>query len=174
MRRSPGGNVALLQLTTGAAALALVYALTLSSFDPVDLATGFGLGLAVLLGFRRFVLPDPPLPAGAVLVRALWFCPFALATLWDIVRGTWTVALIVVGARPLVNPGIVAVPIGARSRVGVAVSGLATTLSPGSFLVDVDWEANVMLIHVIDASDPDTLRAGFQRFYDRYQRRVFP
>ena len=76
--------------------------------------------------------------------------------------------------RPLNHPGIVAVPIAERSPLGVAVSGLATTLSPGAFLVDVDWEQRVMLIHVLDASDPDEVRADHQRFYRRWQRHVFP
>ncbi len=174
MRPPSSGNVALVQVLVGAAMLALIYALVLSSFDPIDLGMGFGIGLAILLGFRRFILVDPPLSAGTVLRRTLGFGPFAAATLWDIIRGTWTVAVIVIGAKPLVQPGIVAVPIGERSALGVAVSALATTLSPGSFLVDIDWEDRVMLIHVIDASDPEAILLGFQRFYDRYQRRVFP
>jgi multisubunit Na+/H+ antiporter MnhE subunit len=49
-----------------------------------------------------------------------------------------------------------------------------TTLSPGSVLVDIDWQRRDMLLHVIDASDPDAVRADLERFYDRYQRRVFP
>jgi multisubunit Na+/H+ antiporter MnhE subunit len=56
----------------------------------------------------------------------------------------------------------------------VAVSALVTTLSPGSFLVDVDWTEGTMLIHVIEASDPDRVRADLETFYQRYQRRVFP
>jgi multisubunit Na+/H+ antiporter MnhE subunit len=31
-----------------------------------------------------------------------------------------------------------------------------------------------MLFHVIDASDPDAVRDHLDRFYQRYQRRVFP
>jgi multicomponent K+:H+ antiporter subunit E/multicomponent Na+:H+ antiporter subunit E len=76
--------------------------------------------------------------------------------------------------RRLEQPGLVRIPIGERSERGVAVSALATTLSPGTVLVDVDWERRDLLLHVIDASDPDAVRARLQRFYDRFQRRVFP
>jgi multisubunit Na+/H+ antiporter MnhE subunit len=31
-----------------------------------------------------------------------------------------------------------------------------------------------MLIHVIDASDPDAFRKDREDFYRRYQRKVFP
>jgi len=66
------------------------------------------------------------------------------------------------------------VPIGERTTSGVAVSALTTTMSPGEVLVDIDWERGVMLIHVLDARDPDAVRARHLRFYERYQRRVFP
>ncbi len=31
-----------------------------------------------------------------------------------------------------------------------------------------------MLMHVLDATDPDAVRARHDEFYDRYQRAVFP
>jgi multisubunit Na+/H+ antiporter MnhE subunit len=31
-----------------------------------------------------------------------------------------------------------------------------------------------MLVHVLDASDPDAVRRHHDRFYERYQRMVFP
>jgi multisubunit Na+/H+ antiporter MnhE subunit len=40
--------------------------------------------------------------------------------------------------------------------------------------IDLDEAAGVMLLHVIDASDPEQVRAAHLRFYERYQRRVFP
>jgi multisubunit Na+/H+ antiporter MnhE subunit len=41
-------------------------------------------------------------------------------------------------------------------------------------MLDVDSERRAMLFHVIDASDPDAVRAHIDGFYHRYQRRVFP
>ena len=41
-------------------------------------------------------------------------------------------------------------------------------------LVEVDPARQAMLFHVIDASDPDAVRDQLDRFYQRYQRRVFP
>jgi multicomponent Na+:H+ antiporter subunit E len=154
--------------------LAVVFSLTLASADPVDLIVGcvFGGLLAAALGNRLRLGPGGRIPP--LGTRAVWFGPFAWAVLHDVLQGTWDVTLRVLGIRRLEHPGLVRVPIGERSERGVAVSALATTLSPGSALVDIDWESGDMLIHVIDASDPDAVRARLQRFYDRYQRRVFP
>ncbi len=98
----------------------------------------------------------------------------AVIVVRDIIVGTWQVALVVLGLRPLQAPGIVKVPIGSRSPLGVTVSSLVESLSPGSILIDVDWDERLMYFHVIDASTPDRVRAKVQRFYERYQRRVFP
>ena len=157
-----------------AVGLGLLYVLTLASGNPVDLVTGVLLGivLVILLRGRLRLAPDPGVVTPTQ--RIVWFVPFVGAVLADILQGTWDVALRVLHLRRLERPGVVRIPIGARSEHGVAVAALATTLSPGSVLIDVDWERGDLLLHVIDASDPDQVRERLQRFYDRYQRRVFP
>jgi multisubunit Na+/H+ antiporter MnhE subunit len=160
--------------------LTLVYALTLASFRPWDLAIGLVISGGIVLLFHRFMFaPDrryeapsdqhPPLWS-----RLLWFTPMVLMASWEICKGTWNVALIVLHVRPLRRPGLVQIPFGERTPTGVAVTSLVDTLSPGSFLIDIDWDERTMLFHVIDASDPDAVRASYQHFYDRWQRRVFP
>ena len=156
------------------AALLAVYLLVLASLDLWDIAFGALAGTALLVAARGFVFGGRPAPLPAFGSRLLAFFPFAAAVLGDVLRGTFTVALVVLHLRPLRQPGIVAVPIAERSPLGVAVSALVTTLSPGAFLVDVDWAARSMLIHVLDASDPDIVREEHQSFYRRYQRHVFP
>ncbi|HEV2059391.1 MAG TPA: Na+/H+ antiporter subunit E [Solirubrobacteraceae bacterium] len=164
----------MMRLVTGAAGLGIVYVLTLASTDPVDLAVGVLLG-ALLIGLLGRRMRLTPVGHGLpVLSRILWFVVFVAVVLADVVRGAWDVALRVMHLRPIERPGVVRVPIGERSERGIAVSALASTLSPGSVLVDIDHAAGDLLLHVIDASDPDGVRDGLQRFYDRYQRRVFP
>ena len=156
------------------ALLTAVYALALASLAPLDLLTGALLGGGLLVASRAVTVPRGRLPVGTLLRRIGAFVPFTFAVVRDVVVSTWRVALIVLGVRPLRAPGIVKVPIGGRSPVGVAVSSLVETLSPGSVLIDIDWEDRIMHIHVIDASDPDKVRRQMQSFYDRYQRHVFP
>jgi multicomponent Na+:H+ antiporter subunit E len=156
--------------------LAAVYALTLSSLDSLDLAAGVVLGAAVLLIFRRLLFSDEGAPLGAVELagRLVRFPMFALVVIWEITIGTWRVTQAVTGLRPLRKPGIVAVPIGERTRSGLATTALAITLSPGELLVDIDEQRQLMLIHVLDADDPDAIRARYEHFYERWQKGVFP
>ncbi len=160
------------------AAMTLTYCFALASFHPWDVGIGVALSILTLLVFRAFLRSTADAVArgkrpGPVR-RFVAFFPFAFKVVWDIVAGTLQVLLILIGVRPLDQPGIVKVPIGDRSPTGVAVSGMATTLAPGTVLVDVDWEEGVMLIHAISAADPDEVRRVHKDFYDRYQRYVFP
>ncbi len=152
-----------------------IYLLTLASREPADLAIGILIGLGVAWLTRPFMqttaLPSAP---PSLLTRLIGLPLFLLIVLRDVVTGTIEVARYSLGLRKPDYQGIVALPIGERSRMGVAVSAWATTLSPGTALVEVDWQAGQMLIHVIDARDPEAIRAAHQHFYDRYQRRVFP
>lgn len=163
-------------------ALVAVYALALASWHPWDLAAGGLLAAGVLGGLRHFLragqhtaAPGRHAPGVATPVARLAACPaLVLALLSEIARGTWAVALVALRLRPLARPGIVVVPIGERSPAGVVVGALLSSLAPGSFLLEIDWERGVMLFHVLDARDPEAFRASQQRFYQRYQRRVLP
>lgn len=154
--------------------LTAVYLLMLDSVHPWDVAAGVCIAIVVVMLLGRFLFQAPGMSLARLAGRIARFPRFTWAVVLEIVAGTWQVALVVLRLRPLERPGIVAVPIGARTPTGVAVSALAITLSPGELLVDIDSERDVMLIHVLDASDPDGLRAKYDEFYERYQRQVFP
>jgi multisubunit Na+/H+ antiporter MnhE subunit len=156
------------------AGLTAVYAMTLASVGPLDLATGLVVSAAMLAVARRFVFAAEPQPARDVLRRIAALPRFFAGVVVEVARGTIEVALVVLGRRTLDCPGIVAIPIEERTPVGVAVAALAYTLSPGDVLIDVDEEEELMLIHVLDASDPDAVRARHRSFYERWQSRAFP
>lgn len=149
--------------------LTLVYALTLASFDPADLVMGALLGTALLVIYRKTLIGDAH-PQGEFVLHLIVYAPKLLWMLTrDILIGTWQVATFVVGIRALDNPGIVRIPLGNHSVGGVGVVGLFVTLSPGSFLVDIDWDAREMLIHFIDASNPDRHLADVEKYYKLWE-----
>jgi multisubunit Na+/H+ antiporter MnhE subunit len=149
-----------------------IYVMVLASFHPWDLFFGAVFSGVLVYAFRSFVFGGQPAPLTGLAGRAAAFFPFVMAVVWDVLKGTWEVALITLHIKPLVEPGVVKLPVGERTPTGVAVLGLVTTLSPGAFLIEANKE--FMLIHVIDASDPDAFREDREDFYRRYQRKVFP
>ena len=152
----------------------LTYAAMIGGFQPWDLALATVIAGATVVGFRTHLLRGAA-PSALTLLRRLVFVPALIGyVIRDIVLGTWQVASYSLRLRPLDHPGIVSVPMGERTRFGVTMTGFLTTVAPGTFLIDIDWDARVLLIHTIDASDPDAVRASQQTFYDRVQRHVFP
>ena len=149
-----------------------VYAMVLASLHPLDLLFGAVVSGTLVYACRLFVFGGRPAPLPGLARRSVAFFPFAGAVVQDVVAGTWEVALITMHLRPLTRPGIVKVPVGERTPTGAAVTALVMTLSPGAFLIETNDE--FMLIHLIDARDPDSFRRGCEDFYQRYQRKVFP
>lgn len=157
-----------------AAGLTLLYALALASFHPLDLLFGAALSAALVFATRRFVFETAPERGPSLFRRVVAFVPFSLVVLKTVVVGTWQVMLVTLHLRSLERPGIVEAPMGERTTVGLTVWAIVTGLSPGTFFVDVDRERNAVLIHTIDASDPEAFRRWEEEFYRRYQSKVFP
>jgi multicomponent Na+:H+ antiporter subunit E len=152
--------------------LTIIYLLVLTSTQPGDVLVGGGLASVTAWAWTRAV---PAARAPSPLAWRLIAAPaLAVGTLADVLRGTWHVALYVLGRRRLESPGLVAVPKGERTASGVAAWGYLTALSPDEIVVDVDDERGVLLVHVLDAGDPGAIRARHEATYRGRQRRVFP
>jgi multisubunit Na+/H+ antiporter MnhE subunit len=162
------------RLVLSVVVLTVVYALALSSFDPLDLAVGAVVAIVLLSLFRPVTIGHHAAQLPALPARLVAFIPFALHVFLEAVVGTWRVSLISLGLRPHTDAAIIAVPIQARSHRGIAVTALVTTLEPGSYFIGVDWDRRVMLFHFLEGRDPEDIRRRLAHSYERYQRAVFP
>lgn len=154
-----------------AAWFAAIYLLVISSLAPGDLliAAVLGLATAVGLGARggAGAGPGETEPFG---VRARAAAGLVLSTAAEVVRGTWRTARFCLGAPA--SPGFAEIPRGDRSAGRVALWGVLTGEAPDEYPVDVDDERDVLIVHLLDATDPDAVRARHARADERWQRRV--
>lgn len=142
-----------------------VFCMVIGNFAWQNMVMGLALsgGLTYMLRQQVVPRPLPPLPLAAHL---LIYAPVLIYYLFiDIVKGTWQVATTTLGFEPLHKPGIIKYPIPTSSPYGAGPVGYFITLSPGSFLVDIDWDEKVLLVHVLDASDPDALRRDAEKYF---------
>lgn len=144
---------------------AATFALVVSDFSWQNMVVALALSSALLYLFRRQLIPHPLPPNGLALHLIVYSPALIWFLLVDIIKGTWQVLVITIGLRPLAKPGIVKIPINAHFPSGVGPVGFFVTLSPGTFLVDIDWEERVMLVHAIDASNPNALRKDAEKYY---------
>jgi multicomponent Na+:H+ antiporter subunit E len=158
-----------------------VWLLTLGSLAWGDIAVGVVLAVLLELGWRRRVarggtiVVEPEMSERPPLHRALLATPALVwAVLVEITRGTVEVAKFSLGIREVEHDGIVEIRLEGISEEGVAAWAFISTISPGELVLDVDEERGVLVIHALDASDPEAIRARHHDFYERYQRKVIP
>jgi multisubunit Na+/H+ antiporter MnhE subunit len=146
--------------------LAAIYLLVLTSLDPYDIAAGLLLGLVVSIALRTRGADG----AGVGLTggpRAI--IEAMAATAREMVLGSWRVVCFCL--RPgSATPGFVEVPRDGRTRSDLALWGLLTGEAPDEVPVDIDEERDVLLVHLVDARDPDAVRARHHRAHERMER----
>jgi multisubunit Na+/H+ antiporter MnhE subunit len=146
-------------------ALTGLFMATLAEFSWQNAVIGAGAASLLVLVYYRWIFPRSLPPAGFVIHLILRTPLFLWYLIGDILKGTWLVTMYALGIRHLEHPGIVKIPFGSHLDDAVGLFGHVLTISPGSFLVDIDWDDRTMLVHYIDASDPPQLRADVEKYY---------
>jgi multicomponent Na+:H+ antiporter subunit E len=143
--------------------LAMIWVAMTGQFTPLNLAFGFGLGYLILFFAQRILGPSnyflkvrQVLGFGAYFVREL-----VLANL----RVTYDV--ITPGFH--MRPGVVAVPLDARTDLEITLLANLITMTPGSFSLDVSDDRKVLYVHAMYVDDPDAFRREIK---DGFERRV--
>lgn len=151
-----------------AAVLTGVYLLVLTSTAPGDVLVGGLLALAVATALRdRGAVPRSPASAFAWVGAA---AGLLLRTAWEMVIGSWRVVRFCLGAHT--SPGFVEIPRGDRSPRNVALWGLLTGEAPDEIPVDVDDTRDVLIVHLVEAGDPEGVRERHRHVHERWQRKV--
>lgn len=152
-----------------AVALASVYLLVLTSLAPGDILVGGLLGFAVSVALR----PRAPSPSGPPAAARVGAAALGAAEVTaEMARGSWRVVRFCLGAKA--SPGFVEVPRDGRSRLNLGLWGVVTGEAPDEVPVEVDDDRDVLIVHLVDASHPDGVRARHRRAYVRWQRKVVP
>jgi multisubunit Na+/H+ antiporter MnhE subunit len=156
-----------ISLLLRAAALAGVYLLVLTSVAPGDVVIGAAIGLVVAVALRE---RPRAAPTGSWSERVLAAALVAGGTIVEMARGSWRVVRFCLGSAAA--PGLVEIPRDGRSRAGVALWGVLTGEAPDEVPVDVDEERDVLVVHLVDAADPEGVRTRHRVAYERRQGKV--
>ena len=149
--------------------LVAIYLLVLTSLAPGDLLVGALLAVALVVGARSHG------PRRSLEEWARWAVALArmvVVTAGEIVIGAIRVARFCLTGTG--RPGFVEIPRGDRSRHGVALWGVLTGEAPDEYPVAVDDRRHVLIVHNIDADDPDAIRARHAAAHAKHQRDVAP
>jgi multisubunit Na+/H+ antiporter MnhE subunit len=86
-----------------------------------------------------------------------------------VVSGVQTLRVIIVSGRPGAPPppaALLRVRFAPMSADGAALLGCMVSLTPGTTTLDIDMERRELLLHVLDASDPEGLVRGIRTDFE--------
>jgi multicomponent Na+:H+ antiporter subunit E len=141
--------------------LAIVWALLMGRIDLANLAVGFVLGFAVLW------LVQPVLGGTAYFRRIPQAVRFLGFFLKELVIANLVVARDVLAVHPRRRPGVVAVPLDARTDAEITLLSIVVLLTPGTLVIDLSDDRSLMYVHAMFLETPEALcteiKEGFER-----------
>ena len=130
----------------------------------------FGLIRGILIP----LLTAPYWPDRPRLKNPAMIVEFILVVLWDIVVANVSVAKIILFKRNEdMRPTWVTVPLDLRSPEAITVLAGTITMTPGTVSADVAADGRSLLVHCLDAADPDAVRDDIKQRYERRLREIF-
>lgn len=98
---------------------------------------------------------------------------FLLIYLREILKSTVRIGALVVTPRPRLRPRFVEMPLDLRDGFPRFLLACLITMTPGSLTVAMDPERGVIVVHLIDAPDPDAAVAGMKSTLEKPLIRIF-
>ena len=128
-------------------ALVALWALLWGSVSALTLATGVVIALVLT---RIFYLPPVALSGR---INVLWFLAFAATFAADVFVASFQVAFQALNPRWHPRPSIIAVQLHTKNDLVISLTAMATTLVPGSLVVEIDRERAVIYQHALNTRD---------------------
>ncbi len=148
--------------------LTIVWCLLNTSFSPGIITFGLILGILVPILTAAY-WPDRP-----VLRRPHLLISYGLIVIWDILVANIEVARIVLfKSNDAMQPNWVTIPLELRTPEAIAILAGTITLTPGTVSSDLSDEGHALLVHALDAPDPDAVRDAIKHRYERRLMEIF-
>ncbi|MEM7527988.1 MAG: Na+/H+ antiporter subunit E [Pseudomonadota bacterium] len=133
--------------------LAFAWGALAADYSVTSLAIGFVLGFAALWVVRG-LFPDQ-----GYFLRMPRLLRLALIFLRELVMSSLRVARDVLSPRSMARPGIVAVPLRAKTETEVLIVSSLVTLTPGTLSLDLSGDGETLYVHAMFLDSPEETRA---------------
>lgn len=106
-------------------------------------------------------------------MRAIHALVFIFIYLWEIVASTGRLALVVLRPRIELQPRFLDVPLDLNGELPRFLFACLITMTPGTMSVGLDSERGVLMVHVLDAPDPDAAIREMKQTFEQPLVRIF-
>jgi multicomponent Na+:H+ antiporter subunit E len=142
--------------------LALVWAALTGSFTYINLAFGLVLSYGILWIVTRAGVQD-----SGYFKRVPRIVSFLLFFVKELIKANLQVAYDVLTTKDHMQPGIVGVPLEAKTNMEITLLANFITMTPGTLSLDVSTDQKVLYIHAMYIKDRqafiDEIKDGFER-----------
>jgi multicomponent K+:H+ antiporter subunit E len=133
-----------------------------------------GIVMGVILGIAIPKITSPYWPDRPRLRRPFKIAEYILLAIWDIVVANVVVAKLILFKRNAdMSPAWIAVPLDLRTPEAITVLAGTVTLTPGTVSAEFSADGRELLVHALDAPDPDAVRDGIKARYERRLKEIF-
>lgn len=149
------------------ALLAVAWTAVTGSFTLLNFVFGFVLGGIVLVLIREQV--------GALshFRRAFRATVLAFTFVWELVKSSVNVAILVLSPGRTLSPAIIAFPLSLTSDAGITLLANMLTLTPGTLSMDVSDDRQTLFVHAMDAPDTEAVIADIKNTFEAQIMRLF-
>lgn len=148
--------------------LAVVWTLLQNEVSAGMAVFGIILGIIIPILTARWW---PDRPQSLRVGKMLSYC---ILVMWDILIANVEVAWIVLTKRNAnMRPAWVVIPLDLRSPEAITILAGTITLTPGTVSADLSNEGHSLLVHALDASNPDAVRDDIKNRYERRLKEIF-
>lgn len=147
--------------------LAAIWLLLNNSLAPGQIILGALLGWLIPLFTLRF-WPD------TVRIRKPWLLlRFFVVFLFDVCIANLAVARRILGRPERLRPAFIEVPLALDSELAISFLANTICLTPGTVSALLSPDRRILLVHALDAPDPDAVRAIIKSRYEAPLKAVF-
>ena len=128
----------------------------------------------LILGIVIPLLTAPYWPDRPRLKNPAMIVEFILIVLWDIVVANIVVAKTILFTRnAAMHPAWITIPLDLRTPEAITVLAGTITMTPGTVSSDIAADGHSLLVHCLNAEDPDAVVADIKQRYERRLKEIF-
>ncbi|QTL03744.1 Na+/H+ antiporter subunit E [Aquabacter sp. L1I39] len=148
--------------------IALVFVFLMNAATPGVVVLGLILGVAIPL------ITAPFWPGRPRLKAPLTAASYVVVVLWDIVVSNIEVAQLIL-FRPVdrLRTRYITIPLDLVTPEAIAMLAGTITMTPGTVSADLSADGKALLVHCLDAGDPDGAVATIKARYESRLKRIF-
>lgn len=141
--------------------LALTWVLVTGEFTPLNLMFGFGLGYAILW------FTQSAFGASSYFGRVRRVGRFVVFYLRELVSSNLRVAYDVITPTHHMRPGIVAIPLDAKTDAEITLLANFITMTPGTLSLDLSDDRKVLYVHSMYVGNVEEFRREIKEGFER-------